>query len=251
MNRSTLTKSHRSSTERRLLAALLLAGLAAVPAGAVSPDEAQAKARAVLADSRYQHTLPQHEEAPDPATRQRRFGEKRPLGEGDGEGDAGPAVTIPSMGAGAFLGKVVFVVLIGVVVLLVVGWILREVVDRRRRSGADAGPEAATATAATPELNLSFDDASRLAAEGRYAEAVHALLLAAIRHFAERSRTAIQPSRTSRELVRTLPLGPDTREAFTELVRTVELSLFGGAPVGAEDYERNLARFQALTRRPA
>ena len=80
---------------------------------------------------------------------------------------------------------------------------------------------------------------------------MHALLIAAIRHFAERSRTSVQPSRTSRELVKLLPLGPDARSAFADLVRTVELSLFGGAPVGAEDYERNLERFRALTRRPA
>jgi len=214
----------------------------------VGPDEAQAKARAALADPRYQHTLPRHDETREPG--QHRPDPKRPPG-GDEEGAAERSVAIPALGAGAFLGKVVFIVLFVVVVLLIVGWILREVVDRRRKSVAEARPEAATAAAAAPALNLSFDDASRLAAEGRYAEAVHALLLAAIRHFAERSRTAIQPSRTSRELVRTLPLGPDAREAFSELVRTVELSLFGGAPVGAEDYERNLARFQALTRRPA
>ena len=213
----------------------------------MGPDEAQAKARAALADPKYQHTLPRHDETREPGQhrpRQRRS----PGGE---EGAAERSVAIPSLGAGAFLGKVVFLVLFVVVALLIVGWLLREVVDRRRRSGAAAGPEAAAAAAAAPQASLSFDDASKLAAEGRYAEAVHALLLAAIRHFAERSRTAIQPSRTSRELVRTLPLGPDAREAFSELVRTVELSLFGGAPVGAEDYERNLARFQALTRRPA
>jgi Domain of unknown function (DUF4129) len=80
---------------------------------------------------------------------------------------------------------------------------------------------------------------------------VHALLLAAIRHFAERSRVPVQPSRTSRELVRLLPLGPDAREAFSDLVRMVELSLFGGAPVSAEDYQSSLTRFRALTRRPA
>jgi hypothetical protein len=246
-----LTRSHRSSTERRLLAALLLAGLAAAPAGAVSPDEAQAKARAALADSRYQHTLPQHEETLEPGKHRHRPGPERPPEEGDPVVAADRDVSIPSMGAGAFLGKVVFIVLVVVVALLLLGWILREVVDRRRKSVAEARPETAAAAAAAPQAALSFDDASRLAAEGRYAEAVHALLLAAIRHFAERSRTAIQPSRTSRELVRTLPLGPDAREAFSELVRTVELSLFGGASVGAEDYERNLARFQALTRRPA
>lgn len=213
----------------------------------MSADGVREKARAALAGGKYQRVLPQHEAQDDPQKRHDWRSRRAP----GGEGIEAPDVSIPSMGAGAFLGKVIFIVLIVVVVLLIGGWIAREVLERRRRSGAGTGqaPEADAADA--PRLVLSFDDASRLAAEGRYAEAVHALLLAAIRHFAERSRTAIQPSRTSRELVRTLPLGPEAREAFGELVRTVELSLFGGAPVGAEDYERNLARFQALTRRPA
>ncbi|MFL6258622.1 MAG: DUF4129 domain-containing protein [Thermoanaerobaculia bacterium] len=246
-----MTRSHRSSPERRLLlAALLLAGLAlpgAVPAGAVTPDEVRQKAQAALADPKYQRSLPDHEEkagtAKTPHRRQRGN-----LGDGAGEG---PDVSIPVIGAGAFVSKVVFVVLFVVVGLLIAGWILREIVDRRRKRGVEVAPGGAPAAASASALSLSFDDASRLAAEGRYAEAVHALLLAAIRHFAERSKTAIPPSRTSRELVRLLPLGPDARDAFAELVRTVELSLFGGADLGAEDYERNLARFQALTRRAA
>ncbi len=158
---------------------------------------------------------------------------------------------MPLLGAGAVLSKVIFVVLLVVAGVLVLSWITRELLARRRGADPRTGPEAEAPPAPAGERVLVFDDASRLAAEGRYAEAVHALLLAAIRHFAERSRTAIQPSRTSRELVRLLPLGPEAREAFAELVRTVELSLFGGADVGAEDYERNLARFQALTRRTA
>jgi len=146
---------------------------------------------------------------------------------------------------------VIFVVLLVVAGVLVVGWITRELLARRRGADPQTGPEAEVSPASPGERPPVFDDAARLAGQGRYAEAVHALLLAAIRHFAERSRTAIQPSRTSRELVRLLPLGPEAREAFAELVRTVELSLFGGAEVGAEDYERNLARFQELTRRTA
>ena len=35
-----------------------------------------------------------------------------------------------------------------------------------------------------------------------------------------------------------LPLTRRGREAFRELVREVERSLFGGQPVGASDYER-------------
>jgi hypothetical protein len=210
----------------------------------VTSDEIHGKAQAALAGSRYQLTLPRHEETNEPEDRRRA---KSPL---DREG-GGSDVAIPAIGAGAFLTQVIFVVLLVAAGLLLVGWIGREVLERRRRSAAAPSSEEDAAAASAPALNLSFEDASRLAAEGRYAEAVHALLLAAIRYFAERTRTAVQPSRTSRELVRVLPLGPETREAFSELVRTVELSLFGGAEVGPEDYERSLARFQALTRRPA
>lgn len=161
-------------------------------------------------------------------------------------------VLVPILGAGAFLARAIFLVLFVVVVVLMVVWALQAVARRRSLAGNAAGGSAETPQDSTaPERELVYDDAARLAAEGRYAEAVHALLIAAIRHFAERSRVAVQPSRTSRELVKLLPLGPDARAAFADLVRTVELSLFGGAPVGAEDYERNLERFRALTRRPA
>jgi hypothetical protein len=254
-----LTRSPRSSPERRLVAAaLLLAGLAVsgvAAAGALAetarPGEAGAKARAALADPRFQRTLPDHAE-----TYQRPSHARKPQSETVRdipleEPDA-PDVSVPVLGAGAFLGKLVFIVLLVVAGVLLVTWIVREILERRSRSAAPrSGPAAEVSRASAPEREPSFEDASRLAAEGRYAEAVHALLLAAIRHFAERSRVAVQPSRTSRELVRVLPLGPETREAFAELVRTVELSLFGGAAVGPEDYERNLARFQALTRRAA
>jgi hypothetical protein len=249
-----LIRSPRSSPERRLaLAALLLAGLAlsagaagAQPA-AVPSAEVRARAQAALADPRFQHKLPSRDEARDPGRPPRTGGEPAAIPEG---ADVAPDVSVPALGIGAALGKVIFVVLLVVVGVLLVGWITRELLARRR-GDRKAGPEAEASPASAAERVLVFDDASRLAAEGRYAEAVHALLLAAIRHFAERSRTAVQPSRTSRELVRLLPLGPEAREAFAELVRTVELSLFGGGAVGAEDYERNLARFQDLTRRAA
>lgn len=208
------------------------------------PAEVRARARAALADPRFQHKLPSHEEADDPKRRRR-------ADEPGATGGDPPEVSLPVLGAGAVLGKVIFVVLLVVAGVLIVGWIARELLARRRGGDPRTGPRAEASPASTVERALVFDDAALLAGQGRYAEAVHALLLAAIRHFAERSRTAIQPSRTSRELVRLLPLGPEAREAFAELVRTVELSLFGGAAVGPEDYERNLARFQALTRRSA
>ncbi|MFL6195792.1 MAG: DUF4129 domain-containing protein [Thermoanaerobaculia bacterium] len=237
-----MTRSLRSSPERLLAALLLaLALLGGAPAGARAAD-AGAEARGVLSDKRYQPALPPHpEEKLEP-------GRREPVPGFDG--GSGGRVILPTLSAGVVLGKVIFIVLLIVVLVLLAGWIVQGMAFRRREASEEAGADG-SGEAAAAEPEPAFEDASRLAAEGRYAEAVHALLLAAIRHFAERARVTIQPSRTSRELVRLLPLGPDAREAFAELVRTVELSLFGGAPVAAEDYERSLARFRALTRRSA
>lgn len=234
---------------RSLFPALLLAGavlLGAAPAGAApEPAGVQARARQILSNPRYQPALPNHGKIRGP---------EDPGGDGptfSNSGSGAPSVAVPVLGAGAALAKVLFIVLAVVVLLLILFGIGRAVAGRVGRREEAAPGEAAPAAATPAERELQFEDAARLAAEGRYAEAVHALLLAAIRHFAERSRMPVQPSRTSRELVRLLPLGPDAREAFSDLVRMVELSLFGGAPVSAEDYESSLARFRALTRRTA
>lgn len=238
-----MIRSLRSSTERLLAALLLaLALLGGAPAGA-QPDPG-AEARKTLSDEpRFQRDLPPHpQEDLGP-------GSPRP-GLPAGENGSG-RVVLPVLGAGAALSQVIFIVLLIVAVVLLAGWIVQGMALKRRAASAEAVAEGTDRVEGAAEPEPAFEDASRLAVEGRYAEAVHALLLAAIRYFAERSRVTIQPSRTSRELVRLLPLGPDAREAFSELVRTVELSLFGGAPVAAEDYERSLARFRALTRRSA
>ena len=59
--------------------------------------------------------------------------------------------------------------------------------------------------------------------------------------------SGVEPSRTSRELIRLVPLAPDARLAFESLVRMVEVTLFGGLPAGAEEYSRGLVHFQAVT----
>ena len=237
-----------------LLAGFAMAGTRPAAAQAVPPGEAGAKARAALADPRFQRTLPAHREpagshrAPKP---QASPNAPPPEASAEEQDEASHPVAMPSLGFGALLGKVIFTVLLGVIGALIVSWIAREVVARRRRSAPLKPVQLVVAAAGPARSPASFDDAARLAGEGRYAEAVHALLLAAIRHFAERAKTPVQASRTSRELVGVLPLSPDAREAFAELVRTVELSLFGGGEVAAEDYERSRARFESLTGRAA
>lgn len=220
----------------------MLSGVAAGAQPAAS--EIRKKAETVLANPRYQRELPAHPEPPDPTgARRDRLSREGP--------SSGVSVALPVLGAGAFLGQVVFVVFVIVAVLLILGWLSRELIHRGRQTPEESPGAEEPAAPDAAEREPAFEDAALLAADGRYAEAIHALLLAAIRHFAERARVAVQPSRTSRELVRLLPLGAEAREAFTELVRTVELSLFGGVAVGRDEYERSLSRFRALTRRPA
>ena len=54
------------------------------------------------------------------------------------------------------------------------------------------------------------------------------------------------PSATSRELLRALPLEARRRDALGLLVREVEVSLFGGESVNAEDYARCRRSFDEL-----
>lgn len=224
----------------------------AFPAGAqersASPEDVRQKALAVLEDPGYQTTLPAGRQVRDQGAEE----EDSEGSPGGASGGAWP-VLVPALGALAPLATLVLYVLVAAAVLLILSWIALEAVSRRRGRGAESSVKAASGEEGevAPERDAVLDDALRLAAEGRYGEAIHVLLLVAIRQLAERSRVTLPPSRTSRELVRLLPLGPEARETFAELVRAVELSLFGGVAAGPEDYERSLARFHALVRRPA
>jgi len=84
----------------------------------------------------------------------------------------------------------------------------------------------------------------RLAAEERYDEAIHQLLLLAI----ERLRTELSLSRdrsaTSRELRARLPHSFAGRRSFSDLVLAVERSYFGGIAVSREDYRTHLSAFR-------
>jgi hypothetical protein len=213
------------------------------PATAAGAPE---RARAILADPRYQTQLPQHEDPKDLSE-----GRTPPSFRGGG-GVNLPPVAAPVIGAGAALTRIVFIVLAVAVAVLVLAWLLQLVFQKMAggHQDAEAGAEVQGEEAA-PERELDVEDATRLAAEGHYGEAIHALLLAAIQHFAARAHMQVQPSRTSRELVRLLPLSGESRPRFNELVMAVERTLFGGEPAGAEDFQRSLERFRSLVRRPA
>lgn len=93
----------------------------------------------------------------------------------------------------------------------------------------DVLPEAASA-------RRWLQEADALAAEGRYAEAVHHLLIRSIDDIGKRRPQLIRPALTSRDLAaaREIPFNP--RRSFADIAAVVERSLFGGRAVDIDDW---------------
>lgn len=74
-------------------------------------------------------------------------------------------------------------------------------------------------------------DADALAAEGRFDEAVHMLLLRGVADITARRPRLIGPALTSRDIAALPDLPAQARPAFTLIADIVERSFFGGRPV--------------------
>lgn len=139
------------------------------------------------------------------------------------------------------LVKVLMYVLIGVAVVLVV------VALARRLGGYEADVAAPDATvsstgqaAVTPASVLG--DIEALAADGRFDEAIHVMLLRTLQIVGRRE--TLTGSLTSREIVREARLGEEARDAVERLVAAVEISLFGGRVPGEVDYRTSLDAYR-------
>jgi hypothetical protein len=131
------------------------------------------------------------------------------------------------------------IILVGVLLLVVIG---------RQFMGytAEVDPskvEAAVDGTATPQaiaqvIELPRDEADDLAAQGRFAEAIHLLLLRTLHALATQNLVKVTPSMTTREVLARVPLIGDAREALAGLVGTVEVSWFGDDVPAMPDYQR-------------
>jgi hypothetical protein len=185
--------------------AALLGSLAAL-AATVGDD-----VRRVLEDPRYQRALP---------------GPEAPL-----------QLPTFSLGPLATLLRILLWTAVAVAAALLVAWAWRRVSGRARDAEVGEAPGPAP-------LEVPVDRAEALAAAGRYAEAIHTLLLETLLALSRAARLA--PSFTSREIVARVPLAPRAREALVGLVQAVELSRFGGAAAGEADYRACLGHFHAF-----
>lgn len=117
---------------------------------------------------------------------------------------------------------------------------------RRRATAVEPGPEEETWISETAEVRSWLREADALAAEGRYAEAVHHLLFRSVEDIGRRRPKLVRPALTSRELAAAEALPPPARSLFARIAALVERSLFGGRAVGAGDWSAARAAYADL-----
>lgn len=130
------------------------------------------------------------------------------------------------------LFKFIFWLGLAALVVAVLWFIARELIrirlpDRTRKLHIDDDGWRPAPAAALALLS----DADALAAEGRFAEAVHLLLLRSINDIDGRLPNTVRPALTARDIAGLSRLPAAARPAFDRIARVVESSLFGGRPV--------------------
>ncbi|NOT39040.1 MAG: hypothetical protein HOP13_00950 [Alphaproteobacteria bacterium] len=129
---------------------------------------------------------------------------------------------------------------IAVLAALIVYAIVREIVRRLPQTADEAKAEeevpVPTYRPATARARALLEEADRLAAEGRFGEAVRVLLHRSIEDMEKVYPTAIVPSMTSREISAIEYLSAQGRTTFVKIAQAVERSLFAGRPLTQDNY---------------
>lgn len=145
------------------------------------------------------------------------------------------------------------ILLWGLIALLAVGLVW--VVYQRIRHGKWRWPMRRPIRPGTPAMDdpewqpesaparIWLREADELAAQGRYAEAVHLLLIRSVDDIARRRPRLVRPALTSRELATADAVPPAARGLFGGIAALVERSLFGGRPVDADEWQSARAAY--------
>jgi hypothetical protein len=203
---------------RSIAAAWLLISVTLAPAAA--DDDIRARARAAVSQNDVQSTL--------------EYGNISELDWLNRFDSGGPAIDAGPANVDA-LGSTLLYTGIAVAVILVLLTIYRLAFDRPVVATAGLGGLQAAGSSDDAAADQWLGDADELAGEGRWTEAIHALLLSAIRRLSDEFGRP-KASRTSRELLRHFQLDDSRRTAFRQLITAVEAVIFGGRAPGAEEY---------------
>jgi hypothetical protein len=115
-----------------------------------------------------------------------------------------------------------------------------------RRDWSDGAEDSVALEAEAPErVAAAADD---LARQGRFADAMHTLLLQSLADVRRRLDEQFADSLTSREILRSTRLPSQGREPLREIIARVERTYFGEYAAGPQDYMACRERFTELAR---
>ena len=136
-------------------------------------------------------------------------------------------------------------VIVSVIILL---YAFRDMIPvlRAGRSGMWAEDETAALQAGPRAPEVVLDAADELAAQGRFVEAMHVLLLQALADIRRRLREEFADSMTSREILRSRQVSDALRRPLRDVISRVEWTYFGGHPAVRADHLACRTSFSAL-----
>ena len=145
----------------------------------------------------------------------------------------------------------VFVAGLAIALLIILAFIVREFISARwpnllkkKPSKPKPAPEDWRPTAAVARALL--EEADKLAAAGRYAEAARLLLHRSIEEIEGRRPRLVRPALTSREISGLQDIPETARSTFAAIAAVVERSFFGGRDVDAAGFAECRRTYEAF-----
>ena len=131
---------------------------------------------------------------------------------------------------------------------MILYFIGREIIRLRWPAKRKPGPAAAAAEwrPEPAQARALLEDADRMAAEGRFTEAVHLLLFRSIEDIERRRPRLIHPALTSRDIARLNALPEAAGAAFALIGKAVERSIFGGRDLDAAAFAECRRAYEAF-----
>ena len=207
-------------------------GSAPPPAAFGDPAAVDAAHRAVRADSSIQFDLPWHQ--PDPANPPPRWLIElfQSLGR-----------FVDWVGGGWYVLMWAAIAVVAIAIVLALFPTVREWFAARLLPQGEAVPEPPRWAPDVQVARPLLDEADRLAAAGRYTEAVRLILHRSIEDIEKWRGDSLRPSLTSRDIAAFESLPDIARSVFRRIVADVERSLFGGNALGEADWARARAAY--------
>jgi hypothetical protein len=125
---------------------------------------------------------------------------------------------------------------VGLIVYALVREVIRRLPQHADEASAEVDIPVPEYRPAAARAHALLEEADRLAAEGRFGEAVRVLLHRSIEDMETVFPAAIVPSMTSREISTIDHLSAQGRSTFVKIAQAVERSLFAGRPLTADVY---------------